>query len=174
MAATTRAFCLIAAIGVAGGPPVAVAQTSQCVLIPDDQNPPEKILRCGNQLTIHTTPGTRYEVDRQSDGAPGSVRIEAGTLMLEFHAGDAPQNFQILTPQAIASVRGTRWIVDVGAGQTSTFVMVGTVLVTRRNGQQSASLGPGQGADVDAGGGPIVVKQWSALRVRTLLARFGQ
>jgi len=125
-------------------------------------------------LAMRSASGTRYRLDNPEQRAPEATQLESGTLMIEFHASPERQNFQILTPQAVASVRGTQWIVDAAAGQTSTFVMSGTVSVTRRTGGQSVSLGPGEGVDVDVGSGPLAVKQWPAARVRTLLARFGQ
>lgn len=152
----------------------AVAQTGGCVLVPDDQNPSEKILRCGDDLAVRTAPGTRYRLENQAQGSPDAARLDAGALMIEFHGSAGRQNFQILTPQAIASVRGTKWVVKAADGQTSTFVMSGTVSVTRRNGGRSANLGPGEGTDVDSGSGPVVVKRWPAARVKALLARFGQ
>jgi FecR protein len=152
----------------------AAAQTAGCVLTPDDQNPSEQILRCGDYLTIHTAPGTRYRLENPAQPSPNGARLDSGALMLEFHGSAGRQNFQILTPQAIASVRGTKWIVEAAAGQTSTFVVSGNVLVTRRDGEHLVHLGPGEGVDVGAGSGPIVVKQWPAPRVKALLARFGQ
>jgi hypothetical protein len=154
--------------------PPAVAQTGGCVLTPDDQNPSEKILRCGDYLTIHTAPGTQYRLENRAPGSPGAARLDAGALMIEFHGSGGQQNFQILTPQAIASVRGTKWVVQAAAGQTSTFVISGTVSVVRRSGGRVADLGPGEGIDVDGGSAPVVVKQWPAARVKALLARFGQ
>jgi FecR protein len=151
-----------------------VAQTGECVLVPDDQNPSEKILHCGDYLLIRTVPGTRYRLENPAPRTPEAARLDAGALMIEFHGSAGRQNFQILTPQAIASVRGTKWIIEAAGDQTSTFVMAGAVSVVRRNGGRTANLGPGEGADVDAGSGPIVVKRWPAVRVRTLLARFGQ
>jgi ferric-dicitrate binding protein FerR (iron transport regulator) len=162
------------AVAQPGGVQPSGAQPSGCVLTKDDQNPSEQILRCGDSLTIHTAPGTRYRLENQAQGAPAAARLDTGALMIEFHGNAGQQNFQILTPQAIASVRGTKWIVDAAAGQTSTFVIAGTVSVSRRHDGRSADLGPGEGLDVGSGSGPVVVKRWPATRVKALLARFGQ
>jgi hypothetical protein len=157
-----------------GGAQPGGAQPGGCVLTKDDQNPSEQILRCGDYLTIHTAPGTRYRLENQAQGAPTAARLDTGAMMIEFHGNAGQQNFQILTPQAIASVRGTKWIVDAAAGQTSTFVITGTVSVSRRHDGHSENLGPGEGLDVGGGSGPVVVKRWPATRVKALLARFGQ
>jgi hypothetical protein len=37
------------------------------------------------------------------------------------------QEFQLLTPQVIAAVRGTKWAMEVTPGQTSTLVLLGQV-----------------------------------------------
>ena len=53
------------------------------------------------------------------------------TLMVEFKPSASRRNFQILTPHAVAAVRGTTWAVEVNSDQTSTLVILGFVEVTR-------------------------------------------
>ena len=81
--------------------------------------------------------------------------------------------FQVITPQAIAAVRGTKWAVDAAEGKTSVFVVNGRVAVGRRTGSHSVTLGPGEGVDVEATG-PLTIKRWPAARVAALMARLGQ
>ena len=151
------------------------AQPAGCKLIADEHAPSEKILRCGDSLNIRTAPNTKYEVtDQKGEEPPGGARIESGALMIEFTPTGQHKNFQILTPHAIAAVRGTIWVVDVVADRTSTLVLSGVVEVTRPRGKGTALLHAGEGADVSAGAGPIVVKRWPKKRVDALLARFGQ
>jgi ferric-dicitrate binding protein FerR (iron transport regulator) len=151
------------------------AQTSACELVPDVQNPPERILRCGDRLVIRTAHDTSYHpVDQNGTEQPNAVELDGGALMVEFHPSRNHPSFQIRTPFAIAAVRGTRWVVDVGSGKTSTFVIAGRVAVSRPSGEQTVLLHRGEGADVSPDSGPIVVKRWAAARVRALLARFGQ
>jgi ferric-dicitrate binding protein FerR (iron transport regulator) len=152
----------------------ATAQNHGCVLVRDDQNPSEKILRCGDYLTIRSAAATQYRLVDQTKNPPDSAQLDSGALMIEFKGSTGLHDFQILTPLAIASVRGTKWIVTTQGAQTSTFVISGKVSVTRRNNHQSADLGPGEGTDIDAGSGPVIVKRWPAARVKALLARFGQ
>jgi FecR protein len=167
----------------------AMAQSGACVLIPDKRNPSDKILRCGSELVITPAPGTVYRAAPPAeDGLPASVQLESGALLIEFHS-KRRQEFQILTPQAIASVRGTKWAMEVKPGQTSTLVLLGQVAVARKDTTtDSVLVGPGQGVDVanlDAGKTvrslgsvvkppPIGVKKWAPERVNELLARFGQ
>jgi hypothetical protein len=164
----------------------AVAQSGACTLVPDKRNPNDKILRCGTELTITPAPGTVYRPGPAgADGLPTSVQLDSGALLIEFNP-KRRREFQILTPQAIASVRGTKWAMDVTPMQTSTLVLAGEVSVARKNETENVVVGPGQGVDVEIlpGGNtprslspyrpdPITVKQWGPARVKELLGRFG-
>ena len=167
---TIVAILILLSAGVSAG-----AQTSACELVPDAQNPPEKILRCGRTLAVRTAHDTFYHpVDQNGTEQPNAVELDGGALMVEFHPSKRHPSFQIRTPYAIAAVRGTKWVVDVGSEKASTFVIAGRVAVSRPSGGQTVLLRAGDGADVSPDSGPIVVKRWPAPRVRALLARFGQ
>jgi hypothetical protein len=188
---TPHIFCgtgiLLALCAGTFGP--ALAQSGACVLTPDKRNPNDKILRCGSELTITPAPGTVYRpAAAGEDGLPASVQLDSGALLIEFHSKQR-REFQILTPQAIASVRGTKWAMEVKPGQTSTLVLLGQVTVARKDATEEVVVGPGQGVDVangDAGKivrsmssgsakpAPIGVKKWAPDRVKALLARFSQ
>lgn len=147
----------------------ALAQSAGCALVPDTQNPAEQILKCGDSVTIRSERGARYQLE-----APDTARLDSGAVMIEFQPGAVQKSFQILTPLAIASVRGTKWVVDSQSSRMSAFVVSGHVAVTRRSDGRSALLGPGEGADIDARPGPVSVKRWPETRVKALMARFGQ
>ena len=187
---TSPIFCgagiLLALCAGTFGP--ALAQSGACVLSPDKRNPNDQVLRCGSELTITPAPGTVYHpAAAAEDGLPASVQLDSGALLIEFHS-KRRREFQILTPQAIASVRGTKWAMEVKPGQTSTLVLLGQVTVARKDAAEEVVVGPGQGVDVsnaDAGKtvrsmsgsakpAPIGVKKWAPDRVKALLARFGQ
>jgi ferric-dicitrate binding protein FerR (iron transport regulator) len=153
----------------------ASAQTAGCVLVADERNPPEQILRCGKSLDIRTAAGTVYHPVERRGALPRAVELDEGALMIEFHPSAALRHFQILTPNAIAAVRGTRWVVEVTPERSSTLVIRGKVAVSRRETVgNTVLLGPGDGADVAPGDEPLVVKHWAEPRVRALLARFGE
>jgi hypothetical protein len=153
----------------------ALAQTGECALIADDRNPAEHVMRCGDDLVIRRAPGARYHpLDQQGKQPPKALELDAGAVMIEFHPSAARKNFQILTPHAIAAVRGTKWIVDVDRARTSTLVLSGAVAVARRHADQTVVLRPGQGVDVSAGTSVLAAKRWPAKRVKALLARFGE
>jgi ferric-dicitrate binding protein FerR (iron transport regulator) len=162
----------------------AMAQAGACVLSPDKRNPKDQILRCGSELTITPAPGTVYRpAAAGEDGLPPSVQLDSGALLIEFHC-QRRHEFQILTPHVIASVRGTKWAMEVKPGQTSTLVLSGEVTVARKDDPETVVVGPGQGVDVSGLGSartmdgakpePIAVKQWARGRVKALLGRFGQ
>jgi len=79
----------------------------------------------------------------------------------------------VVTPQAIAAVRGTKWAVDAEGAKTSIFVVEGRVRVARPAGRGSVVLGAGDGVDVEPSG-DLIVKRWPPARVTALMARLGQ
>jgi ferric-dicitrate binding protein FerR (iron transport regulator) len=113
---------------------------------------------------------------------PASVQLDSGALLIEFNS-KRRHELQILKPQAVASVRGTKWAMEVKRGQTSTLVLEGEVTVARKNDPEKVVVGPGQGVDISGLGTarsmygqpePIAVKQWAPGRVKELLRRFAQ
>src|SRR5437867_3960339 len=91
-----------------------LGQSDGCVLVPDDRNPSEKILRCGSNLTIRSAPNTRYRLTNPDNRRqPTGARVDSGALLIEFTPNEGRRDFRILTPHAITAVRGTRWAVEV-------------------------------------------------------------
>ena len=136
-------------------------------------DPPREVIRCGNGLTItaETSASFRLQGEERAGGPTGAV-LNRKALLVETPAGKV-RPFQINTPHAIASVRGTIWAIDVGGGRTSVFVERGAVSVGRGGGGAGVVLRPGEGVDV-GDTGPLTVKRWPQERVRALLARFGR
>lgn len=134
-----------------------------------------RILRCDKGLTIIAEKGARFDlVDRDGDGKADGVNLRRKALLVDVPRAAAATGFQVITPQAIAAVRGTRWAVDVGRGRTSVLVVEGRVGVRRPSASAGVTLGPGQGVDVEAGAAPLTVRRWPAARASALLARLGQ
>ncbi|MDQ6434505.1 FecR domain-containing protein [Mesorhizobium sp. LHD-90] len=132
-------------------------------------------IRCASGLTAIAEAGAAYTLlDRDGNGETDGIKLDGKALLLEFPDGGAPAGFEVITPQAIAAVRGTRWIVAADAGKTSVFVRRGSVAVTRVSGDQGVTLAPGDGVDVETGAEPLTVRQWPAARVAAMMARFGQ
>jgi ferric-dicitrate binding protein FerR (iron transport regulator) len=150
----------------------AFAEPGGCSL---DRSGSQDVLRCPDGLTIVVEKGARYSLaDRNSDGHVDGVRLNGKALLLDLPRRENPTRLEVITPQAIAAVRGTQWAVDVEDGKTSVFVVRGRVEVRRPARSAAVNLGPGQGVDVEAGGGALVVKRWPAKRVTALMARFGR
>ena len=161
---------LILAAACLAGP--ASAQSSGCRTTAFT-DPPREVLDCGD-VSISAEKGAAYRlVDGNRDGRPEAVELREKGVLIEVRRRPR-SGFQVLTPHAVASVRGTTYAVDVKAAGTAVFVQTGRVGVTRAVGGQGAVLGAGDGVDVTAGGGPLVVKQWPPERRLGLLARFGR
>lgn len=164
------AFGWICASGITG----ASAQSSKpgCVLTKIGGTS-RQVLKCGDGLTITPERDAKYTLlDRNRDGKVDAARLQSKAILLD--APKLPSGFEVITPQAIAAVRGTKWAVDIGAGTTSVFVIRGAVEVSRPQTGNGVVLRPGEGVDVDNGSGPLVVKRWPAARASALLARLGQ
>jgi hypothetical protein len=155
--------------------PLPAHAAGACALIPNDKVPSEKILQCGETLTVRAAPGARYQpLYKKGDPVPVGLRLNDGALLVEFHPARPQEKFQILTPLAIAAVRGTKWAMEVVPGRTSTLVLSGAVAVTNRRLNEYVILTQGQGVDITAGDTSIVQRLWGEARIRALLSRFGE
>lgn len=149
------------------------AQQPLCSAAPAPAGPPRTVLTCGG-ITIEVEEGAAWDlIDHGRDGELDALRLGSGGALIDY--GTAPRRrFQILTPHAIASVRGTVWAVDVTPRQSSVFVVEGTVAVSRSDGGEAVQLQAGDGTDVAPGTAPLTVRRWAEARARALLARFGR
>ncbi|MFK4500229.1 hypothetical protein ABIF86_004520 [Bradyrhizobium japonicum] len=112
-----------------------------------------QVWRCDNGITIVAENGARFELkDANRDGHIDSVELSSKALLIEVPKKPGGNPFKVLTPQAIAAVRGTKWAVDVAEAKTAVFVADGRVGVSRRARGRGVVLGPGQGVDVEATG----------------------
>jgi hypothetical protein len=128
----------------------------------------------GCRLQPAGSPADFTLLDRNRDGQPDAATLRSRALLVDVQARSGRRGFQVLTPQAIAAVRGTRWAVDVSGSKTSVFVLNGRVAVRRPNVRRGVELGPGEGVDVEAGDrAALIVKRWPKPRVNALLGRFG-
>ena len=130
-------------------------------------------LHCGAGITIIAEEGARFTLQVERKGRVEAIELDGKALLIEVPARSGGNRFQVITPQAIAAVRGTKWAVDVAGEKTSVFVVNGRVGVGRRSGGRGVTLGPGEGVDVEPGV-PLTVKRWAPARVSALLARLGQ
>jgi hypothetical protein len=154
---------------------VAQAGGGACALVPNDRVPSEKVLQCGETLTVRPAQGARYRpLYKKGDPLPVGIRLDDGALLIEFQPSMWRGDFQILTPLAIAAVRGTKWAVDVTKARTSVLVLDGAVGVTNRRLNQYVIVTEGEGVDITPTDTSTVQKTWGYARVRALLSRFGE
>jgi hypothetical protein len=150
------------------------AQTSAGCTIASVSEPPREILRCPNGLTVEAEQGAHFDLlQKTRNSSPNAVSVSSRAVLVDVPPGRRG-GFQVLTPHAIASVRGTTYAVDAQPKQTSVFVVQGVVAVAARRGRQApVQLMAGQGVDVQPGQ-PLEVKTWGRQRAAALLARFGR
>ena len=133
-------------------------------------DPPRTVFRCNGGLIIEAEAFAAFRISSSRSGGPPSIELISRGILIEL---TRPRRFQILTPHAIASVRGTIYAVDVAPAQTSVLVARGRTRVMRRDRSEAVNLGRGQGVDVTQGV-PLVVRRWSLERASALLGRFGR
>jgi ferric-dicitrate binding protein FerR (iron transport regulator) len=161
---------VLAALAAASSPAGAPAQTAGCTASPLP-NPQGQVIHCADGLTINAESGAEYRLlDRDRDRRPEAVELTGKALLVDLPPTGRRGGFQILTPHAIASVRGTAWAVDVTEARTSVFVERGVVRVSRPR-AGAVTLRAGDGVDVEAGTRSLHVKRWSPERAAALLAR---
>ncbi len=132
-------------------------------------------LRCRGGVIIVSEAGARFSMrDRDRDGVIDTVDLQSKAVLVDAPKQKRQRRFEVITPQAIAAVRGTRWAVDADPETTSVFVVSGEVGVRRRSGRDGVVLTPGEGVDVQAGTAPLTVRRWPQPRVDALLRRLGQ
>jgi FecR protein len=152
----------------------AAAQTSSPGCEPDSSINNAQTLRCLGGITIVAENGARYILqDRDGNGRVDSAELSSKALLIEVPKRRGAIRFQVITPQAISAVRGTKWAIEAVENKTSVFVADGTVAVSRPSGGSTVILKRGEGVDVE-GTGPLNVKRWAAARVAALMARLGQ
>jgi len=125
-------------------------------------------------LTIIVGPVTEVRVDRfiveQSGSLSVALRLARGIVRLIGGGLDGPSDIAVETPQAIAAVRSTDWLVELTEAGTGVFVAHGRVAVDGRAGG-SVALDPGEGTDVAPGRPPSEPRRWGAARRDAALAR---
>jgi hypothetical protein len=159
--------CALASIDIAAAQPADPGCSSENLL------GTTQTLRCENGIMIVAENGAHYTLQRSRQGHVDAVELDGKALLIEVQPKPGGNQFRVITPQAIAAVRGTKWAVDVGGDKTSVLVVNGRVSVVRRSGGRGVTLRPGEGVDVEPGA-PLTVKRWAPARVSALLARLGQ
>jgi hypothetical protein len=140
-----------------------------------EQSGATQTLRCRDGLIIVAEDGAKFTLQSKGGNVDG-VDLQSKAVLVDAPKQKGKNRFQVITPQAIAAVRGTKWAVDAQGSRTSVLVLDGQVAVRRPSGgaQAQVVLSPGEGVDVEPGTEPLVVKRWAQPRVDALLARLRQ
>ena len=132
-------------------------------------------LNDGTIISIGENTRLRLEVYRATTNAfTTRLHLVSGVLRLLVAKVTAVGQFEIETETAIAAVRGTDWLIDATAEQTSVAIISGRVAVTARDVTSAATVvldGPGLGTDVRRGMPPTGPVTWGAARFAKTLAR---
>ena len=150
----------------------ASAQTLEGCTVVELTDPARRAYECTGGLVLEAEAAAELGLAAPgADDATTEITLRSGAVLVDVDPG---RPVQIRTPQAIAAVRGTQYVVDATTDATAVFVVRGAVSV-RRAGESDGSvvLGPGDGVDVTLGG-ELVVRQWRPERARALLARLGR
>ena len=140
-------------------------------------DPPRIVYTCENGLVIEAEAIVEIEAAQQpQDGdasaSPQSIQLNSNAVLIDLPTGQGP--FQIMTPHAIASVRGTTYVVDVTAEKTAVFVVEGLVAVAKDDKGTSVDLKAGEGVTVSTQNPLLEVKTWPQEKVAALMARFAR
>lgn len=134
-----------------------------------------QILNCEPGLSITVERGARYRLaDRNRDGQVDTMVLNSKAALIDVDSSRIQGGFEVVTPQAIAAVRGTRWAVDAQRGKTSVLVLRGRVAVNKVSTGEGVTLGQWQGIDADSGRSSLHVTRWGQPRINALMARLGQ
>jgi hypothetical protein len=172
----TALACATLGISAVLGADVASAQQTNMGCTSEQKPNAVQTLRCRGDLIIVAEDGAKFTLQsHDKSGDVDAVDLQSKALLVDAPKQKAKHRFQVITPQAIAAVRGTKWAVDAQESRTSVLVLTGKVAVRRPSGAGQVLLGPGEGVDVERGSTePLVVKRWGQPRVDALLARLGQ
>jgi hypothetical protein len=165
-------ICMVI-IGATAGVDAASAQQSTKGCSSEQQPGAVQTLRCRDGLIIVAEDGAKFTLQSKGGNVDG-VDLQSKAVLVDAPKQKGKNRFQVITPQAIAAVRGTKWAVDAQGSRTSVLVLDGQVAVRRPSGGAQVVLSPGEGVDVEPGTEPLVVKRWAQPRVDALLARLRQ
>ena len=131
-ASSIRGLGLTAGILFVIGAGTAFAQiVSNCPLQPTVSTE-RRTLNCQPGLSITVERGAHFHLaDRNRDGRVDAIVLDSKAALVDVDSSRVQGGFEVVTPQAIAAVRGTRWAVDVQRGKTSVLVLRGRVAVNK-------------------------------------------
>jgi len=127
-------------------------------------------LRDGSTLSLGANTEIMLSTYLPEDDGRGVLTLLLGIVRTSL-SGVWSGGFEVRTRAAVASVRATDWITEIGDDRTSVFVVEGSVAVRGTGDGAQVVLEEGFGVDVEAGQPPPPPKEWGASRVEQALAR---
>lgn len=104
-------------------------------------------------------------------GSNAVIDLLSGIVRVTVNKATQWGRFDVRTATAVASVRGTDYLVEDTGTASAVFVAEGRVAVSSRAGAGTVVIRAGQGVDVSSEPAPLVVKTWGAKRRDAALAR---
>src|SRR6201996_7781994 len=102
---------------------IARAQPANRGCAPENSLGMTQVLHCAAGITIVAEDGAKYTLRSSRNGRVDAVELSGKALLIEVAPKPGGNKLQVVTPQAIAAVRGTKWAVDVAGDRTSVFVV---------------------------------------------------
>ncbi|TDQ78930.1 FecR family protein [Dongia mobilis] len=99
------------------------------------------------------------------------LELLSGIVRATVNSATGWKRFEVRTTTAVASVRGTDYLVENTGAASAVFVAEGRVAVSSRVGAGTVVIREGQGVDVTAEYTPLAVRVWGAKRRDAALAR---
>src|SRR5271170_45565 len=110
MKATIRAGCVALVCALLPSVKMAVAQSTDVGCSSENSTNGTQTLHCEGGVTIVAENGAQYVLRRHSGNRRvDSAELNSKALLIEIQKKPVGSKFQVITPQAIAAVRGTKW-----------------------------------------------------------------
>jgi hypothetical protein len=112
----------------------------------------------------------QFSHDARQRTRSGRLAIAWGLFRVMLRELTSPSSMEVITPTAVAAIRGTDLMGEVSADSTAIVVLDGSVVIsnTRPLYRGFSTLTPGMGSTVKADAPPSTPTQWSASRVEAL------
>jgi hypothetical protein len=112
----------------------------------------------------------QFSHDARQQTRSGRLAIAWGFFRAIFKEMTSPSTVEVITPTAVAAIRGTDLMGEVTADSTDIVVLEGTVAISnvRPMFRGLSTLTPGLGTTVKGDGAPSTPKRWSESRIEGL------
>lgn len=121
----------------------------------------------GSRMTV-----TTYGMTEAGQRQDAQLMLQQGLVRAQVsQVKGTPARFEIDTAAGASAVRSTDFFVETQPGWVQTVVLSGSVTLTSAGSGAVTTLAPGQGARLETGREPAVVRVWQPAEIRALLLR---